>query len=74
MRQIESAEEASMGCHAIILLTEWDAFKTVNYNKVYETMERPAYIFDGRNLLDEASMKQIGFNYYRIGKAFKHPA
>ena len=46
-----------MGCHAIILLTEWDAFKTVNYNKVYETMERPAYIFDGRNLLDEASMK-----------------
>ena len=74
MQQIESAEEATMGTHAIIILTEWDCFKEINYQKVFQTMQRPAYIFDGRNLLDEVKMKEIGFNYYRIGKAFKHPA
>ena len=52
MKQIESAEEATMGTHAIIILTEWDCFKELNYQKVFQTMERPAYIFDGRNLLD----------------------
>jgi hypothetical protein len=35
-------------------------------------MERPAYIFDGRNILEEEVVKKIGFNYFRVGKAFHH--
>ena len=74
MVEFSLSEEAAMGTHAIVLLTEWDAFKEINYGKVLETMERPAYIFDGRNLLDEKALIDSGFNYYRIGKAFKHPS
>jgi UDPglucose 6-dehydrogenase len=58
-----------VGAFAIIILTEWDQFKALNYRDYFEIMERPAYIFDGRNILDEKSLRQIGYNYYRIGKA-----
>lgn len=61
-----------LGTYAIVILTEWDMFKELKYGELYEIMERPAYIFDGRNILEENRMKEIGFNYYRIGKAFKH--
>ena len=46
-------------------------FKNLKYCDLYQKMQRPAYIFDGRNILDEQKVKEIGFLYYRIGKAFK---
>lgn len=72
MSQKKTAEEAVENTFAIILLTEWDAFKKLNFKEMFSSMERPAYIFDGRNILDEQHLKEIGFLYYRIGKAFKH--
>lgn len=70
MSQESSAEKAALNAHAIIVLTEWDEFKEINYAKVYENMERPALIFDGRNLLEEEKVKKAGFLYYRIGRSF----
>lgn len=55
--QLESAEEAVRGSHAIIILTEWDVFRTYDYSQFYKSMEKPSYVFDGRNLLDEAAIK-----------------
>lgn len=52
MKQLFDPEEAVHGTYAIIILTEWDAFKNLDYSKLYAKMERPSYIFDGRNLLD----------------------
>ncbi|CAE8609576.1 unnamed protein product [Polarella glacialis] len=47
-----SPDEAIDGAHAIVILTEWDEFKTYDYQKFYSKMMKPAFIFDGRNLLD----------------------
>lgn len=63
-----SAQEACEGTHAIALLTEWDEFKQIDFAKVFEQMTKPAYLFDGRNLLDLAKLKEIGFRTFAIGK------
>jgi UDPglucose 6-dehydrogenase len=54
--------------HAIAILTEWDEFKTYDWQKIYDVMLKPAFIFDGRNLLDQSVVEKIGFNYSAIGK------
>tara|TARA_B110000971_G_C20011264_1_gene501653 strand:+ start:565 stop:1992 length:1428 start_codon:yes stop_codon:yes gene_type:complete len=54
--------------HAIAVLTEWDEFKTYDWKKIYKNMLKPAFVFDGRNILDKKEMKKIGFNLYSIGK------
>ena len=59
--------EAASGAHAICVLTEWDEFKTYDYVKIYESMAKPAFIFDGRNILDHAKLREIGFEVHAIG-------
>jgi UDPglucose 6-dehydrogenase len=56
--------------HAIAILTEWDEFKTYDWQKIYDSMMKPAFIFDGRDILDVNKMKEIGFKIYSIGKSF----
>ena len=53
--------------HAIAILTEWDEFKTYDWQKIYNQMQKPAFIFDGRNILNKKEMEQIGFVYQAIG-------
>lgn len=65
---VESAYAAADGAHAIAILTEWDEFKTLDFEKIYETMSKPAFIFDGRNILDHAKLAQIGFRVSGIGR------
>lgn len=60
--------EAVNGAHAICVLTEWDEFKEYDYQKVYESMVKPAFIFDGRNILDHEKLRKIGFVVYALGK------
>ena len=60
--------KAAQGAHAVAILTEWDLFKTLDYKKIYENMEKPAFLFDGRNILDHQRIFDIGFNVYPIGK------
>lgn len=54
--------------HAIAILTEWDEFKTYDWQKIYDKMLKPAFIFDGRRILDKEKIEEIGFNYYTIGQ------
>ncbi|MFN3908246.1 MAG: UDP-glucose 6-dehydrogenase [Flavobacterium sp.] len=63
-----NAYEACKDAHAILILTEWDEFKTLNWEKVYQNMLKPAFIFDGRNLLDRGTLEKIGFIYHGTGK------
>jgi UDPglucose 6-dehydrogenase len=56
------------GAHAVVILTEWDEFKDYDYAKAYATMPKPAFLFDGRIILDHAKLKEIGFNVEVIGK------
>ncbi|KAF3776912.1 UDP-glucose 6-dehydrogenase 4 [Nymphaea thermarum] len=62
------AYEAAKGAHGICILTEWDEFKTLDYQKIYDNMEKPAFIFDGRNIVKVDELRKIGFIVYSIGK------
>lgn len=62
-----SAYEACHQAHAIAVLTEWDEFKAYDWQKIYDNMLKPAFVFDGRNLLDKQALEQIGFIYQGIG-------
>lgn len=59
--------EACRGAHAIAILTEWDEFKTYDWQQIYANMQKPAFIFDGRNLLDGKMLEEIGFIFQAVG-------
>lgn len=60
--------EAMQSAHATAILTEWDEFKTYDWNKVYDEMLKPAFVFDGRNVVNKGKLTNIGFKVYNIGK------
>merc|ERR1712029_905682 len=59
--------EAAKDAHAIAILTEWDEFKAYDYEKIYKSMAKPAFLFDGRNILDHDALRKIGFEVHGIG-------
>lgn len=59
--------EACKDAHAIAILTEWDEFKTYDWQKLYDQMQKPAFLFDGRGLLNIEELEEIGFVCYKIG-------
>lgn len=59
---------AMKSAHATAILTEWDEFKSYDWEKVYDEMLKPAFIFDGRNIVDSIKLKELGFELYNIGK------
>ena len=67
IESLEDPYEACKNAHAIAILTEWDEFKTYDWQKIYDQMQKPAFIFDGRNILDSKKMKAIGFNFSAVG-------
>jgi UDPglucose 6-dehydrogenase len=62
-----SAHAAANRAHAIALLTEWDEFRSLDFHAVYQHMHKPAFIFDGRNLLKSYQLHKLGFRYQAIG-------
>jgi UDPglucose 6-dehydrogenase len=58
---------ACKNAHAIAILTEWDEFTGYDWQKIYDSMQKPAFVFDGRNLLNKQELKAIGFVYQAIG-------
>ena len=64
----DSAYEAAAGAHALAVVTEWDEFKTLDYKKIFAAMEKPAFVFDGRNILDLKKLAALGFRASGIGK------
>jgi len=72
LKGIEIDEDPYISCtgaHAIAILTEWDMFKTLDYQRIYDTMQKPAFIFDGRDIIDPEKMRAIGFQVWSVGKA-----
>ncbi|CAH1760425.1 9467_t:CDS:10 [Entrophospora sp. SA101] len=65
----KTAYEASEDADAIVITTEWDEFKTLDYERIYSKMHKPAFIFDGRLILDSEKLQSIGFKVFTIGKA-----
>ena len=69
-----TAYDAVAGAHAIAVMTEWKEFGILDYNKIFSVMSKPAFIFDGRNILPHAQLRSIGFEVYSIGKPQPQPA
>jgi UDPglucose 6-dehydrogenase len=67
VKVVKDPYEACKGAHAIAVLTEWDEFKDYDWKKIYDSMLKPAKIFDGRNLLDANKLRAIGFLVQSIG-------
>ena len=65
---IEDPYEASAGCDAIGVVTEWGLYATLDFRRIYQAMVKPAFIFDGRNILDHKKLFEIGFNVFPLGK------
>ncbi|MDY0987380.1 UDP-glucose 6-dehydrogenase TuaD [Flavobacterium sp. ACN2] len=63
----DNAYEACKDAHAIAILTEWDEFTTYDWKRIYDSMHKPAFIFDGRNILNAKQLESIGFVYNGIG-------
>jgi len=65
---VSSAYEAVKDAHAIAVMTEWDEFSSLDFQSIYDSMCKPAFVFDGRNVLPHAALRAIGFEVYAIGK------
>lgn len=70
--------EAADGADAVVLCTEWDCFRDtlLDYQKIYEKMNKPAFVFDGRLILDSEKLEAMGFHVETIGRprsTFKTP-
>jgi UDPglucose 6-dehydrogenase len=65
--------KAAKGAHAVAVLTEWEVYKTLDYKRIFKSMVQPAFLFDGRNILDHKKLYDMGFSVFAIGKApLKH--
>ena len=63
----ENPYETCKSAHAIAILTEWDEFREYDWQKIYDNMQKPAFIFDGRNILDAKKMTELGFIFCAVG-------
>ncbi|MFD1771507.1 nucleotide sugar dehydrogenase [Sphingobacterium suaedae] len=68
LQVVESPSLALQDAHAVAVLTEWDEFRTYDWALVKQQMKRPAFVFDGRKLLNRKDLEVLGFQYYAIGE------
>lgn len=69
LKVVNDPIEATKKAHAVAILTEWDEFKNLDWERIFENMLKPAFVFDGRRLMDTNKMQKIGFKYYKIGQS-----
>lgn len=68
LRVHDNPYDAMHAAHAVAVLTEWDEFRSYNWAQVYNHMLKPAFLFDGRNILDHPALEKIGFRVKGVGK------
>ncbi|WP_312339866.1 nucleotide sugar dehydrogenase [Sphingobacterium sp.] len=68
VKVVNDPYEAILDAHATAILTEWDEFKSYDWSKIKQQMKKPAFVFDGRKLLDRKQLDALGFDYYAIGE------
>lgn len=68
---LDNAYDCAVGCHAIVICTEWDEFLHYDYSRIFNDMAKPAFIFDGRRLLDAVALQKLGFHMEAVGSGSK---
>jgi UDPglucose 6-dehydrogenase len=64
----EDPYKAAEGAHAVVVCTEWKCFADLDWKRIYVGMKKPAFVYDGRNILDASALRQIGFDVANVGK------
>ncbi len=64
----EDPYKAAEGAHAVVVCTEWKCFAELDWKRIFKGMEKPAFVFDGRNILDASALRKIGFDVANVGK------
>ena len=67
----KSALSAAQNSEAVVVVTEWSEFRNIDWRAVYGTMKKPAFVFDGRMILDRLALREIGFEVVTIGRGDK---
>lgn len=67
----KSALSAAQNSEAVVVVTEWNEFRSIDWRTVYDTMKKPAFVFDGRMILDRDALRKIGFEVMTIGRGDK---
>lgn len=65
---VEDPYEAAKGAHAVAIMTEWAIYRSLDWENIYRSMEKPAFLFDGRNVLNHEQIFNLGFNVYPLGR------
>lgn len=60
--------EAAEGADAILLVTDWAAYPSLDFARIYASMRKPAVLFDTRNCLDRTALSELGFTVLNVGK------
>ena len=71
LSQVEFEEDpykAAEGAHAVVVCTEWKCFAELDWKRIYKGMAKPAFVYDGRNILDAVALREIGFDVANVGK------
>jgi UDPglucose 6-dehydrogenase len=68
VRCVEDPYAAAAGAHAVAVLTEWDEFRGLDFGRVVGGMQRPAFVFDGRNILPHGKLRELGAEVHAVGK------
>ncbi len=69
VKVVNDPYEACNQSHAVAVLTEWDEFKTFDWQRIYDNMYKPAFVFDGRNILNKKELTAKGLVVYSIGNS-----
>ena len=67
VKVVNDPYQAMDDAHAVAILTEWDEFKTYDWQKVYEGMKKPAFLFDGRNVVERDRVTALGIEFEGVG-------
>ena len=65
---VNNPYDACEGAHAVVVCTEWDEFLSLDYKRIYDQMQKPAFLFDGRKYLPHEELMQLGFHVECVGK------
>lgn len=69
LKVVSDPMDAVVDAHAVAILTEWDEFKSYDWQEIHNRMLKPAFLFDGRRILDKDKMDTLGFQFYKIGQS-----
>jgi len=64
----EDPYQAAADSHAVAVCTEWKLYAELDWKRIYESMQKPAFVFDGRNILDAEALRKIGFEVVSVGR------